>query len=121
MASPKLRHNIDHEITKNGIVYKMAKTPEELEQVMEFIFNIFLKGKNNHYVFKLEYVLTYCSTICFADEPICSATELDTTDRRPAHMKLFRDILEDGISLIALDSAKDNQMIGIRVSFTIQK
>ncbi len=44
-----LRHNIDHEISKNGIVYKIAKTPEEFALVMDFLFDVFAKGEK-HFV-----------------------------------------------------------------------
>ncbi len=44
MAS-ELKHNIDHEVTKNGIVYKIAKTQEEHTKVLDFMFNVFVKGE----------------------------------------------------------------------------
>ncbi len=47
--------------------------------------------------------------------------EININDRRPALTSTLHDFLKDGTSLIAIDPAKDNLLVGVRVSVTMKR
>ncbi len=39
-----LRHDVDHEEEVGGLIYRVAKTDEDIRRAVDFMFDVFLKG-----------------------------------------------------------------------------
>jgi len=91
-----MKHNIQHNEVINGILYKNL-TEEYRLAIIDFYFDVFLK-----------------------DEPTTVAAGGYTT-RDPNIIKQIEDIIDDGLSVIALDPDKDNKLIGMMISHAVDK
>ncbi len=44
-AAEGLRHDIQHQEEVGGLVYRVARSEEDIKRAMDFMFEVFLKGE----------------------------------------------------------------------------
>lgn len=88
-----MKHQIQHKEVINGITYQTL-TEEYINDVVDFYFDVFLK-----------------------DEPTTVAAG-GYQDRDPNIIKQVKEIIDDGVSIIALH---DTELVGMMVSHTVDK
>ena len=108
-----MKHEIQYKRLINGLMYQ-SYSEDFKNQVLDFYYDVFLKGKIQ--LTKLNKIVnTYLNT----DEPTTVAAG-GYKERHPAIVQQVFDILDDGVSIISLDP-KNNKIVGIMVSHTVEK
>ena len=121
-----MKHNIKYETTINDLTYQNL-TAEYIPQVIEFYFQVFLKGMyfnwklfsnhNNCWLFTKLIKINFIQLI--VDEPTTVAAG-GYSDRPPEIIKQVEEIIDDGVSLIAIDP-KTDKIVGIMISHTVER
>ena len=88
------RHNIQHEEIIDGFKFSIIGE-ERLQEAVDFFFDVFLK-----------------------DEPACGGRY---KERPPQLVKEVKNLIRDGVSLMALDINNEDKMVGIRTAATVNR
>ena len=123
-----MKHLIEHNVVINGLIYQNL-TEDYKNDAIDFFFDVFLKGKiiNLHIGCLKKYFLMYVHYNVHrtrTDEPtgICAASSSDCSNTAGFTREDIADIIEDGVSVIALDPAGNkNKLVGIRLAYTVDR
>lgn len=92
----KMKHQIDYSETIDGLEYTIV-TEDYFKPVLDLFFDVFVK-----------------------DEPIQKS--IGTYPRRHQKVQdMVLDILKDGTSLMVIDPANNNKVVGLRLAFTVTR